>query len=498
MIISLYNFIALTCFVAAAGIILRQPRERNSLKIIPIAMLVYAFLCFSNILEHSLSITSFDSLEDAGEMIFVLLFLFFVFSFRSETTTSEIRQREEWLRFTFAAIGDGIVITDAGGQIKQINKAMSAMTGVAEEECIGKPASQIVKLCNQISGEPVTFDPFTRSIEEKKIIKLPDHTVVLKGDTRTILLAYNVIPIIGDNHKAIGAAMVIRDIEREVDLQRQLVHAQKMDAIGQLAGGIAHDFNNLLGGISGACELLQMKLNTDNDSAELIEIIQKASTRAADLTSKLLTFSRKGNLVFQTVDLHKIVKDSISLLERSIDKRISIKTKFLPEPAIIRCDPSQLESAIINLGVNARDAMPEGGSISISTETVFLDREWCNTTAPNLKSGNYVMLSIQDSGNGISPEIQTKIFEPFFTTKEFGKGTGLGLASVYGTVDSHKGLITFYTEIGHGTVFHIYLPLESAAEAAFAGTVIKPCQPVPAAFSWLMTMKTSVLPPDRF
>ncbi|KIG14273.1 diguanylate cyclase/phosphodiesterase [Enhygromyxa salina] len=271
----------------------------------------------------------------------------------------------------------------------------------------------------------------------------------------------------------------IMDCTQENELQEQLRQAQKMEAIGQLAGGVAHDFNNILAGIMGYAELLKMSLNADadhprhadhdhddEDDVDLINQIIQASERAADLTKQLLAFSRKGRTKSIPVDLHALIAEVILLLSRTIDKRIQITTELRADEATVLGDPSQLHHALLNLGLNARDAMPNGGRIIIRTRNLSLDEVYRRARAQQITPGQHVELEVLDTGVGMSPEIQQRIFEPFFSTKAPGKGTGLGLAGVYGTVQSHGGQILVDSEPDKGTSFTMLFPTvpESAVQ----------------------------------
>jgi len=259
---------------------------------------------------------------------------------------------------------------------------------------------------------------------------------------------------------------VVRDITerkaaeaKEQHLQEQLHQSQKMDAIGQLAGGIAHDFNNALAGIIGASELIRYADNLTAEQREFIELIINAADRAGDLTKKLLTFSRKGSKASSAVDCSKIVSDTVALLSHTINKNITVSMENHAIHSSVIGDNSLLQNAFMNMGINASHAMPNGGELTYTLENLELDEEYCEVSPFEIKPGEYLEISIRDTGTGMSPEIQSRIFEPFFTTKEAGKGTGLGMSAVYGTVQEHGGAITVYSEVGTGTVFHIYLPV---------------------------------------
>ena len=259
---------------------------------------------------------------------------------------------------------------------------------------------------------------------------------------------------------------IIRDItaqkkaeEEKQRMSNQLHQSQKMDAIGQLAGGVAHDFNNSLCAISGLAELLQTHPFSEEETRKYLQMIVMAAERSADLTRKLLTFSRKTEKNVTTVDAAAIISDVIALLHRTIDKKITVSYQSHAAQTTITGDFGLLQNVFMNLSINASHAMPDGGVLMFSLEDITLDKNYCQTSPFDIVPGNYLKVAVQDSGCGIPPEIVSRIFEPFFTTKEEGKGTGLGLAAVYGTIFDHQGAITVYSEVGHGTVFHIYLPL---------------------------------------
>ena len=259
---------------------------------------------------------------------------------------------------------------------------------------------------------------------------------------------------------------VIRHIETEINnearlkiAEEQLNQSRKLEAIGKLAGGIAHDFNNMLTGIMGASYVLQKKLQADKESAEFIELIIESSERAADLTGKLLAFGRKGKVASTPVDLQQIIDDTVALLERSISKKIKIIKNYNAQLHTIIGDFTQLQNAMLNMGINASHAMPDGGTLAFTTQNAVLDTEFCNSSTFNLKPGNYLKTTIKDNGTGISEENLNRIFEPFFTTKKQGEGTGLGLSAVYGSIQDHMGSIEVESAVGEGTVFTILLPL---------------------------------------
>ena len=251
----------------------------------------------------------------------------------------------------------------------------------------------------------------------------------------------------------------IRDITKERETQKRLNNISKMDAIGQLAGGVAHDFNNMICGIAGVAQVLKNKNpNLDQESTELINLISKTSNRASDLTAKLLAFGRQTTLSMTNIKISEILNDTKEFLNRTINKNISVSFSSDTKKDMIRGDYSELENVFMNIGINASHAMINGGTIQINTKNIYLDHNYCDISSFDLISGDYIKITIKDTGCGISPDDIQKIFDPFFTTKEQGKGTGLGLAAVYGIVKSHHGEVTVHSEIDIGTSFHIMLP----------------------------------------
>ncbi|MFZ3330092.1 MAG: ATP-binding protein, partial [Candidatus Acidiferrales bacterium] len=254
-----------------------------------------------------------------------------------------------------------------------------------------------------------------------------------------------------------GAICMALDITDRKQLEEQLRQAQKMEAVGRLAGGIAHDFNNLLMVIQGYADLLTERLAEGDPLRRNAEQIQTASQRATSLTRQLLAFSRKQMLAPKVLNVQSVVVDMEKILRRLIGEDIQLETSSVPDLGLIKADRSQIEQVIMNLAVNARDAMPEGGRLTIETANVELDKAAAHPPAV-LSPGKYVMLAVTDNGCGMDAETQAHIFEPFFTTKEKGKGTGLGLATVYGIVKQSGGYVWVYTEPGRGTSFKVYLP----------------------------------------
>jgi len=277
----------------------------------------------------------------------------------------------------------------------------------------------------------------------------------LTRDKRVIWVEANYAAIKGEDGKSVGMRGVSIDITARKHTEEQLRQSQKMEAIGQLAGGVAHDFNNLLTAINGYSELALRRMKPEDPLTKNLEEIKRAGNRAASLTRQLLAFSRKQVVEPCILDLNTIVVEVEKMLRRLIGEHIELRTELAPSLGTVKADPGQMEQVLMNLAVNARDAMPEGGKLVIQTANVVLDSADIETGA---NSGPHVMLAMTDSGCGMSRETQAHIFEPFFTTKGKGRGTGLGLSMVYGIVQQFNGCICVESEEGKGTTFKIYLP----------------------------------------
>jgi PAS domain S-box-containing protein len=252
--------------------------------------------------------------------------------------------------------------------------------------------------------------------------------------------------------------VIVEDVSHQRGIEQRLRHVQKMEGIGRLAGGIAHDFNNVLGVITGYSEMLFERLESDPKLLALVTHVLKATERGASLTRQLLAFSRQQVLEPRVINIRQHIKSIEDLLHRVLGEDIRLTVEATGRPVHLRADPAQLEQVIMNIVVNARDAMPSGGRLNIEISEAYLDAEYCKQN-PDSHAGSYVRIAVTDSGCGMSPEVISRLFEPFFTTKESGKGTGLGLATVYGIVKQSGGHITVYSELGHGTTFKVYLPL---------------------------------------
>jgi PAS domain S-box-containing protein len=363
---------------------------------------------------------------------------------------TERKKAEETFRKAFDANPEPMTISSiAEGRYIDVNEGFLRVTGYRREEVIGHTSAEL-KFWDRLEARAELVDVLRTegSVRNREI------TFRTKsGEQRIALDSSEIIEVGG--HKCMIS--ILRDMTEQKSLENQLRQSQKMEAVGQLSGGIAHDFNNMLGVIIGYSEVIAERLAENDPLQKKCEQITKAAQSAASLTRQLLAFSRQQVLEPKFLDLNSIVRNMEKMLRRLIGEDISFTTALGPTLGSIKADQGQIEQVIINLVVNARDAMPHGGKLRIETTAVELSGEYSKKHLPQLP-GSYVLLTVSDTGVGMDTETQLHIFEPFFTTKEVGKGTGLGLSTVYGVVRQSDGHIWVYSEPGQGTTFKVYLP----------------------------------------
>jgi PAS domain S-box-containing protein len=359
-----------------------------------------------------------------------------------------LRLSEERFRLLVENARESIFVFDRLGSVVDVNPQACRKLGYTQEELTALSIADIVA-----GTTAEEFKALTGRIDsEGHLVREGIHRRK-DGSTFSVevsLTAYDTAA--GRRYQALA-----RDITIRRRLEEQLRQAQKMESVGRLAGGIAHDFNNLLSSIIGFSELTLMNLPPDDPQGENLKEIIDAGQRAAGLTRQLLIFSRKQVLEMKTVDLNDVIENSARMLGRMIGEDVVMKINAGPDLPLIIADIGQVEQVLMNLAVNARDAMPQGGGLVIETACVDLDEAYVRSHQ-DLSPGRYAMFSVSDSGAGMAPDVQERMFDPFFTTKEEGKGTGLGLATVYGIVNEHKGHVEFSSEPGRGSVFKVYLP----------------------------------------
>jgi|GEM_PF-839584 len=362
-----------------------------------------------------------------------------------------LRESEEKYRTVLEANPDPVVVCDRESRVLYFNPAFTRVFGWTLEERLGRPLEGFVPEDNQAETK-VTME---RLMVGESLFGLESRRYSKGGQILPVSVSGTVYRDRDGN--PVGSIINLRDITEQKKLQGQLQHAQKMEAVGTLAGGIAHDFNNLLQAVQGYAELLHRGKAKDNPDCAGLQKILSAAKRGAELTRQLLTFSRKVESRKRPLDLNYEVHEIRRLLERTLPRMIDIELHLADDLKIVSADPAQTEQVLMNLAVNSKDAMPQGGRLFIETKNVTLDVEFCKNHLGS-KPGDYVMLGVSDTGHGMDSRTIAHIFEPFYTTKGPGQGTGLGLAMVYGIVKEHEGYITCHSAPGVGTTFKIYLP----------------------------------------
>ncbi len=362
-----------------------------------------------------------------------------------------LKESEERYRFIFDGADDGVFIHGLSaegvfGNFTEVNEIACQMLGYTREELLRLSAPDTV-----IPESAIDSTKVAKTLLEDKHALIERVLVAKDGRKIPVEINAHLFELKGNP----TVLSVVRDVSERKKLEAQYLRAQKMEAVGRLAGGIAHDFNNLLTPIVGYAELLMMRHKSDSEEYGMIETIKKTGERAARLTRQLLLFSRKAVAAPAVLDLNGVMTSMSKMLPRLVGEDVEYFFSLAPDLKSVKVDESQLEQVILNLAVNAREAMPKGGKLSFTTGNKLLDEDYCRVH-PDVSPGLHVMLSVSDTGVGMTPEIREHIFEPFFTTKR--QGTGLGLSTVYGIVEQAKGAIHVDSVVGKGTTFSIYLP----------------------------------------
>jgi PAS domain S-box-containing protein len=370
----------------------------------------------------------------------------------------ELRRTAYLLRAVAEGITDAVYVKDREGRYLLFNEAAGRFVGRDPREVLGNDDRA---LFDEVSAERVMSRD--RRVMESDKAETAEEVLTAAGVTRTYLATK--APYRDELGNVIGLIGISRDITERRKLEEQYRQSQKMEVVGRLAGGVAHDFNNLLTVINGYGDLVLSVLPSSNPARESVAEMVKAGERAAALTRQLLAFSRQQLLAPRVLSLNTVIGEMEKMLRRVIGEDIELATKLTPSLGHVQADPGQLEQVLLNLAVNARDAMPRGGKLTLETSDVELD-EASALVSTGVTPGRYALLAVSDTGMGMSPEVRARVFEPFFTTKGPGKGTGLGLATVHGIVSQSGGRIEVYSEIGHGTTFKVYLPQMSGLPLA--------------------------------
>ncbi|MFL5800937.1 MAG: response regulator [Roseiflexaceae bacterium] len=375
-------------------------------------------------------------------------------------TELALHETEERYRSLVETSPDSIMLADLDGTIIFCNQQTAHLYGYEHvEELLGSNAFAFVPPEDRAHAHDLL-----QSLLEQGSVRSVEYT--LRRRDGTLFPAEVSASLIADTAgQPTALVAVVRDITQRKRLESQFLQAQKMESIGRLAGGLAHDFNNLLTAIIGYAELALETLPPDADQRGDLEGIKKTAARAASLTRQLLAFARRQIMEPRVLNLNDLVLEMEQLFRRLIGEDIDLATRQTPNLEPVKVDPSQIEQVLVNLVVNARDAMPQGGKLTIETSNVVLDQEYIRQHI-GVAAGRYVLLAVSDTGTGMDAEVKRRLFEPFFSTKDLGKGTGLGLATCYGIVAQHGGHIQVYSELSHGTSFKIYLPCAEGAVSA--------------------------------
>jgi PAS domain S-box-containing protein len=364
----------------------------------------------------------------------------------------------EHLRLLLESTGEGIYGIDGHGRCTFVNRAAADMFGVTPDQLVGENVHARVHHSHVDSTTyPEGECPILQAMVAGQGCRI-DSEVFWRNDGTWFPVEYSAHPVRNRAGDICGAVVTFTDITSRKQMEQRLIHSQKMEAIGRLAGGIAHDFNNLMSVVLGNSTILLSQVPQSQAQRETLLAIDQAAWRATELTRRLVGFSRQSRLWLRPTDLRLAVDETTALLSRTIDPRITIEVASAPDLWPVEADLGQLNQVLMNLCLNARDAMPEGGRLSVLADNVVLNEKSAQFQVSEARAGEFVRLRVADTGYGIPAEILPQIFEPFFTTKEIGKGTGLGLAMVFGIVKQHQGWITCTSAPGSGARFDIYLP----------------------------------------
>jgi PAS domain S-box-containing protein len=351
------------------------------------------------------------------------------------------------------------------------------LINAAGEKLIGRDRSEVI---GRTAGELFPPDETAQIVEANQAVAesgkphiFTDRKLTSATGMRTV--ETRMVPIADSSGRTALIMAIVRDISEARAREDQIRQLQRMDAVGKLTGGVAHDFNNLLAIIHGNSELMRDRIHDDPDLAEMVDDVLGASARGAELVRRLLAFARMQHLESEPIDLNARLPNILSLLQRSLGERIDVRVKQAKKLWQANLDPTQVDDALVNLAINARDAMPEGGSLTIETQNITLDEDYAAHHV-EVSPGDYVMLAVSDTGTGMPPDVIARAFEPFFTTKPEGQGTGLGLSQVFGWIKQSGGHIKIYSEVGHGTTIKLYLPRakESRADEAPQVEAVEP------------------------
>ena len=385
-----------------------------------------------------------------------------------------LQENQGIMAATLRSIGDAVIATDRRGRVRFVNPLAEQLTGWSQDQAKGRPLAEIFRCAYLQTGEAV---PLPEAETLRSVVSLPENTCVISRSNERVPVDDSMAPIQTDSGSIVGAILVFRDATRRkqheaalLESERQLLHSQRMEAVGRLAGGVAHDFNNLLTIISGYADLVLKRIDLDDSMRSRIEEISKAGQKAAGLTRQLLAFSRGKPLKLEVIDLNQVVAEVEAMLRRLIGEDIELVTILSGDPLCVIADVGQIEQVIMNLATNARDAMPNGGRLTLQTGLKEPDENVAGDTSGS-QPNRHALLAVTDTGIGIDEQTKLRLFEPFFTTKEVGKGTGLGLSTIYGIVKNHNGHVRVQSVPGRGSTFEVFLRRADGLPQAVAPSI---------------------------
>lgn len=364
-----------------------------------------------------------------------------------------LRKSEQQYADLFEHSPDMYHLVNREGIIISCNQTEAQTLGYQKTDIIGHPLTRLYPNEYRLN----VFEMLLKAFETGREYRGMEEQMT-KRDGSVIDVSVNTSLVYDDRHVPVLMRCVVRDITEQKKLEQKIMQAQKIDSIGNLAGGVAHDFNNILASILGSTSIMRRRMRESDKWFPFVEIIETAANRGASLTRQLLTFARRSSVEIHPVDIHSILNETINLFERSVNPNIAVVKNFTRDVAIVNGDEGQIQQALLNIFINARDAMPNGGVLTVETTSVHYSEQDRATISGETRSGSYIAIRVADNGIGMSKEIQQRMFEPFFTTKDQGKGTGLGLSVVYGVVNGHGGYISVQSESGKGTTISILLP----------------------------------------
>ncbi|HEV3256912.1 MAG TPA: ATP-binding protein [Gemmataceae bacterium] len=387
-----------------------------------------------------------------------------------------VKEREQWLAATLRSIGDGVIVTDIQRRILIINSNAVALTGWKREDAVGNSLSEVFQALDEETRAPVEV-PSVKGVAEAVPVGPEGLTLLRARDGKETPVEAGAGPVHDEAGNLVGMVVVFRDVTARRSIEEvlrlreeQLRQFQKMEAVARLASGMVHDFNQYLTAIVGNLALVLSGMPQADLNREFILVAEKAALNAAEVVKQLLSFARQAPLRLEGVDLNATTEGMLQILRSIIDEHVGLEFKPGADTWLAKADRAHINEVLVNLCLNARDAMPAGGKLLLETGNVAIRRDALHLY-PRGRAGDFVCLRVQDTGHGMPAEVQSRIYEPFFTTKEAGRGTGLGLAVVYGLVEQHSGWIECHSEVGKGTRFDVYLPRdESALSHRPAGT----------------------------